>query len=67
MIEPFWWLDGIVLKALRLRVGISIECRLFDRTAAWPETATAYFVRIGFHIDKTGHVWSAGVHRRSTS
>ena len=66
MVIHFCWLNRIVLEALRFWLGIRIEYRFIDWTAAWPETATAYFVRIGFHIDKTGHIRCAGVHRRST-
>ena len=63
MVERFWWLDRIVLEALRLRIRIGIEYRFIDWTITRPEAATAYFVRIGFDIHKMGYVWSAWVHR----
>jgi hypothetical protein len=50
MVERFWWLDRIVLEALRLRICIGIEYRFIDWTTTRPEAATAYLVRIGFAI-----------------
>jgi hypothetical protein len=66
MVERFWWLDRIVLEALRLRICIGIEHRFIDWTTTRPEAATAYFVRIGLDIHKMGFVWSAWVHRCRT-
>jgi hypothetical protein len=67
MVECLGWVDRIVLKAMRLRISISIEYRPIDWTATWPETATTYFVRISFYIHETGHVWTARVRRCWTS
>src|SRR5215212_885408 len=48
------WLDGIVLETLRLRIGIGIEDRFINRTAARPKAATAHFVGVCFNCHKMG-------------
>ena len=67
MVIHFCWLNRIVLEALRFWLGIRIEYRFIDWTAAWPETATAYFVRIGFDVHETGAVRSTRMCRSWTS
>src|SRR5665809_47364 len=65
VIERLWWLNRIVLESLRFGIGISIENWFIDRTSAWPETTTTYFVGICFYRHKTGHIWCTGVQRLS--
>jgi hypothetical protein len=44
MIKPLRGLDGIVLKALRLWIGIGVESWFIDWTATRPEPTTTYFM-----------------------
>ena len=67
MVKRFWWLNWKVLKALRFGIGNRIEYWFTNRTTSWPETATAYFVRISFDIYKMSPIWSARVWRSWTS
>jgi hypothetical protein len=67
MVERLGWLDGVVLEALRLGVGIGIENWFINRSATRPETSTTHFVRVGFDHHKTSAVWYAWVLRCRTS
>jgi hypothetical protein len=44
MVKRLLRLDWVVLESLRLRICIGVKSWFINRTAAGPETATAYFV-----------------------
>src|ERR1700730_6940265 len=67
MVERLRRLDVVVLKALRLWIGIGIENWFINRSTTRPETATTHFVRIGFNHYKSGAVWYAKVRRGRTT
>ena len=67
MVERLRRLNVVVLKALRLGIGIGIENWFINWSTTRPETATTHFVRIGFNHYKSGAVWYAKVRRGRTT